>query len=360
MDLSVCQFGTYPPPLTGISVHIKSVSDRLEKLGARVRIINTTTRPSGGLAVRSLRTALHYAKALTGAMVSREDLVHIHASAGLTFWSRLPLLVALRLRRKPSVLTIHSGSFPEWASAQRLTRPLLRFALGLPARVIALNEAQRDTYHALGCTPERVSLIIPFIGAEKAGALPERVEEFRASHEPLLCVSGGWRRLYGIEGFISAFAELRKAPGMSNAGAVALMSFSSHDDPGYCEEIERQVESAGLTPHILFLPSGQTPHEQAMALMQVSDVFVRSSLHDGDAVSVREALLIGTVTVASDTGLRPEGCLLYPPGDGAALAEVLQQVCASDRQPVATTPSRAVEDGFDQLLRVYVEVTGRD
>jgi len=47
-------------------------------------------------------------------------------------------------------------------------------------------------------------------------------------------------------------------------------------------------------------------------------VFVRPTLADGDAVSVREALALGRVVVASAVGERPAAARLFPAGDAAA------------------------------------------
>ena len=46
-------------------------------------------------------------------------------------------------------------------------------------------------------------------------------------------------------------------------------------------------------------------------------ILLRTTLYDGDAVSVREALWIGTPVIASDNGMRPEGVRLVPKEDAA-------------------------------------------
>lgn len=357
MNLSVCQFGTYPPPVTGISVHIQSLVVRLRQAGVGVRVINTTATGGGGAVRRRVRSLLHYALALVKGMAARESVVHAHGSSGLTFWSRLPLLLVLRLRGKATLYTNHSGDFPDWAEGQRLTRPLLRFAVRLPSRIIALNERQRQAYLSLGCHPDRLSLISPFVGfCGEIGPLPAQLTSFAAHHSPLICVSGGWRRLYGLESFVAAFSELRRNPEFSAAGAVALMSFSAHDELAYQEEVQAQLLKLGLGDHLLVLPGGQTPHPEAMALILASDAFVRPSLHDGDSVSVREALALARPTIATDTGLRPVGCLLYPPGDSRALAELLDRVLREPRSPAP--PISAEDDNLARMLEVYRQVTG--
>jgi glycosyltransferase involved in cell wall biosynthesis len=60
-----------------------------------------------------------------------------------------------------------------------------------------------------------------------------------------------------------------------------------------------------------------------------SDLLLRTTLHDGDSVAVREALHLGTPVIATDNGMRPVGVDLIPVSDTAAL-------------------HRAVEDGLER------------
>ncbi|MGB8508341.1 MAG: hypothetical protein WCD76_08045, partial [Pyrinomonadaceae bacterium] len=53
------------------------------------------------------------------------------------------------------------------------------------------------------------------------------------------------------------------------------------------------------------------------------DLFLRTTLYDGDAISVREALHIGVPVIATDNGMRPDGVRLIPISNGAALVEAI-------------------------------------
>ena len=54
---------------------------------------------------------------------------------------------------------------------------------------------------------------------------------------------------------------------------------------------------------------------------QKSDVFVRPTFMDGDAISVREAGTLGVPVVASNVGTRPEGTVLFEVGNKSQLVK---------------------------------------
>jgi hypothetical protein len=60
-----------------------------------------------------------------------------------------------------------------------------------------------------------------------------------------------------------------------------------------------------------------------MEAMLRSRVMLRTTLYDGDALSVREALRLGTPVIASDNGMRPEGVRLIPKADLTALMRAI-------------------------------------
>jgi hypothetical protein len=70
-------------------------------------------------------------------------------------------------------------------------------------------------------------------------------------------------------------------------------------------------------------------------------------------VSVREALALERVVVASAAGHRPPGCLLFPPGDAGALA---RQMLAVRRLPAGAPVALAGRDPFDVIREIYASL----
>jgi glycosyltransferase involved in cell wall biosynthesis len=90
---------------------------------------------------------------------------------------------------------------------------------------------------------------------------------------------------------------------------------------------------------------GELHRSTALALIAACDVFVRTTLVDGDSVSVREAIALGRQVIATSVGHRPPEARLVPPADADALARGLLDAAA---QPA---PAAAVA-GADPLQRV--------
>jgi glycosyltransferase involved in cell wall biosynthesis len=85
------------------------------------------------------------------------------------------------------------------------------------------------------------------------------------------------------------------------------------------------------------------------------DILLRTTLYDGDSVSVREALYIGTPVIATDNGMRPAGVHLVPPSDAERLRDAvvsLADVGAARREPAGDGQEnvRAVAQFYEDLL----------
>jgi glycosyltransferase involved in cell wall biosynthesis len=88
-----------------------------------------------------------------------------------------------------------------------------------------------------------------------------------------------------------------------------------------------------------------------------SDLCLRTTLYDGDALSVREALHLGVPVIGTRTVLRPPGVHLIPIHDIDALhGAILRQLSnPQPRVPQETTGEmdniRAVVDLYEELLK---------
>jgi glycosyltransferase involved in cell wall biosynthesis len=106
----------------------------------------------------------------------------------------------------------------------------------------------------------------------------------------------------------------------------------------------------GLPPHMFAI--GDLTHESCLAVIARSDIFVRPTYSDADAVSVREALALGTPVVASDVVRRPEGTLCFKTGDAGDLAAKIESL-VSESGALRHVPSQSAENGIHRLLELY-------
>jgi len=191
-----------------------------------------------------------------------------------------------------------------------------------------------------------VSNTFPFEPAA-AGPLPAEVERFVDEHTPLVSSTGGPSVEYGLVPAVRAIGRLRTRH--PKIGMVLVLTRYGND--AYAEELRRAVESEAVGGSVLL--ARDIP--DFIALLARSDAFLRSTLVDGDSMSVREALALGLPTVASDTPFRPEGVLIYRKDDVEDMIEKLSEGLERGRADASVAREEA-EANLATLLDAYATV----
>ncbi|HUB08464.1 MAG TPA: glycosyltransferase, partial [Myxococcales bacterium] len=93
---------------------------------------------------------------------------------------------------------------------------------------------------------------------------------------------------------------------------------------------------------------GEIAHGEVLALLAATDVFLRPTLADGDAISVREALAAGAAVVATSVVPRPAGTRIVAPDAGALAAATLGAL----EDPPPRRP-RPLPSAHHRLLQLY-------
>ena len=107
--------------------------------------------------------------------------------------------------------------------------------------------------------------------------------------------------------------------------------------------------------HVLLY--GDMPHAVTLRAMLECDMLLRTTLYDGDSVSVREALYIGTPVIATDNGMRPPGVHLIPRiGPGAIARCGGEPSC--DAGVARQAPAGDGQENVRAVLRFYEELLG--
>jgi glycosyltransferase involved in cell wall biosynthesis len=314
--MRVLQLGPYPPPHGGVQTNLVAIRHYLLRRRIPCAVLNLTRhRSARDEEVYHPASALEVLKLLWRL---RSDIIHVHIGGNVS-----PRLLAMSficslLPRRKLVLTLHSGGYPS-SEHGRNARP--RSWRGLVFRrfdkIICVNDEMVEMFRRFGVRPERLHLICPhaFFANIEDVALPAPMRDFFARHRPLLLTVSGLEREYDLPLQIEALAKLRERfPG---AGLVIIGGGSLEDD------LRRLIAGKPYSGDILLC--GDIPHEQALRAMAESDLFLRTTLYDGDAISVREAMHLGVPVIATDNGMRPAGVRLIPKSDEAALVAAVEE-----------------------------------
>ncbi len=337
--------GPFPPPHGGVSVHVAQARQEVLSAGIPCRVLNTDRRAPGSPDYIRMRGRFQLAGAVAQHAVRRWT-VHVHTSGHNSRGWVLSLLCGLAAKAAPgSVLTLHSGLTPAYLDAAGAAgRQVAAAACRLYGRIICVNPAIGAAVSALGVPTGALAIVPAFLGSRRSDcALPARVLDWVRSKRPLLSTVLWFRPEYGFDLLLRATAQLRQLhPGL---GLLVM------GDTERRVEAERTVAAAGQG-ETLFL-TGDVSHAICLALMARSDLFVRATLADGDAVSVREAVSLGIPVVASDVGGRPAAALLFRAGDLADLTSKIQTGLSLARPGVGGSAQPKQPGGLCRLLEIY-------
>ncbi len=321
--MKVLLIGDYPPPYGGISVHVQQLAEFLRQHGAECTVLDiepgTTPKP-GAIRVAGrfgfLQTLIHF--------YGRGYVSHIHTN-GHNFKSWLAIGVTAWvgfLFGRRNIATVHSGLMPNYvARGGRGRRLLIRAALWPLERVIAVNQKIEQTLLGLKIKPSRIFMLPAFSLGARARALPEWFSDYRRRFSPLIASAVYLEKEYGTELLVEACVALRR-----KYPRLGCMIMGSGSEEG---TLRAQIQRAGGKDFLFLL--GNVPHDLCLSLMERSDLFIRPTFFDGDAISVREALALGVPTVASDVGYRPPGTVLFKPGDVDSLIEQMDRTLQMGR-----------------------------
>jgi glycosyltransferase involved in cell wall biosynthesis len=345
--MRILQMGPYPPPHGGVQTHVVAIRRHLLKNEIPCAVINLTRhRKPAADEVYYPESALEVLRLLFGL---RYDIVHLHIGGKLaTRLLALGFLCSL-LPRKKVVLTFHSGGYPSSEEGRRASpRSLRGFALRRFDRVIGVNRELVEFFERVGVALNRIRLIHPHALSTEAAAdsLSPQLETFFETHKPVLTTVGLLEPEYDLPLQIDAIGLVHKR--FPNAGLVIVGSGSLEG------ELRNRIGSKPYGKDIMLC--GDVPHAVTLRAVAESDAFLRTTLYDGDSISVREALHAGVPVIATDNGMRPQGIELIPSCDLGALHRAIEErlIQENPRQ----SRGAADEQNLESVLEVYRELMG--
>jgi glycosyltransferase involved in cell wall biosynthesis len=252
------------------------------------------------------------------------------------------------------VFTFHSGGFPSSPAGEAArARSFLGGVLRRFDALIGVNPQIVEFFQRMGVPAARTHLVYPHafgpetaaIAARGRAGLPEPLRGFYAAHDPVLVTVGLLEPEYDLPLQIGALGRVRERH--PRAGLVIAGSGSRE------AELRAQIAAAPWGEHVLL--AGDVPREHTLLAIATADAVLRTTLYDGDAISVREALHLGTPTIASDNGMRPAGVRLVPMQDEPALVDAIARVVAEARPGARPAPTGG-EENVEAVAGLYARL----
>ena len=343
--MRVLQLGPYPPPHGGVQTNLVAIRRFLLKRGIPCAVINLTRHrkaeadevyyPKNALALVRLLLRLPY------------DIIHLHL--GGHFSTRLLGLCLLcsLMPRSRAVLTFHSGGYPSSAAGRTARYWTLRgFVFRRLDRIIGVNAEIIQMFRKFGVPSDRLRLIYPHVlsAPEQDAPLPESLQSFLTTHQPVMISVGLLEPEYDLPLQIEVLGLIRQR--FPQAGLVMIGAGSLED------ELRKRIEAQPYAEHILLC--GDVAHGATLRTIAESDLVLRTTLYDGDSISVREALHLGKPVIATDNAMRPPGVDLIPPSDLAALHRTIELRLTHAKQQLSS--NGAGEENIKAVFDVYREL----
>ena len=345
--MNVLLIGPYPPPHGGISIHVVEVKEQCERAGMHCRVLNLNRNAVKSPQYISFHSNLDFLAILLR-HARRGWIFHLHANGH----NRKNWLVTLAVGlvgqlASSSILTVHSGTSHIYLSKDRFwNRMLARISCSFYDRIVAVNEQIRCVLVDLGVSPDRLEVVPAYfstLSAPSLNTLPADVAELVEEPGPVLSTALFFRPEYGFQLLLGALGRLRERYPQMRCLFMGSGELQA--------EAEQRIGQLGLNDAVKLL--GDLPHEQCLAVMSASDLFVRANLHDGDSISVREALSLGVPTVASDVGHRPKGTVLFRAGDADDLVLKLDATLAEPRRSRSRATVESTPGAAHRLMEIY-------
>lgn len=350
MRRKIALIGPYPPPIGGVSIHVQRLCAYLQDKGAQCTIHALATNdpvPADILPATNTKTLLRQL------ITSRAEILHYHGH----LWHQRASLTLFKLLGKKIICTFHS--LREDVSMRSIVRErLIAFTLRFSDALIATNVEIAQALEAWGAHPNKISVIPAFIPPLASDGqtknFPSYLSNFIETHSPVL-IANAYKiaffqdqDLYGLDMCVELCARLK--PDYPQIGFICCLP--SVGDQQYLALLKTRVQAAGINANFLFVTEKNLAF---VPLLEKADLFLRPTNTDGDALSVREAIMVGTPVVASDVIPRPEGAQVFRTRDNDDLYNKTRRILQKhDQHLLPHAP--ADSDGFsfaEKILAIY-------
>ena len=291
--------GPIAPPFGGVSVHISRLAELLKNDFEFDFVDESRTKKTEYFNLRSFNLLKYLKK------VKNTDLIYINSG---TSNLRIFHLLSAKFFAKKTILTIHS--FPK---TNKLLNAFISNFYRLSNKVILVNEhLNRNLILPKNKTVIREAFIPPSIENETSlpGYISDWLSEKKKKGEIVICANASRLEMsnnedvYGLDLCISICERLNKKKIPANF--IFVVSSMDKNEEKFLEYKE-QIKKSNLTEIFLLVNEKLS----FVKLIQMSDVVVRGTNTDGDALTVREALFLKKPVIASDVVKRPEGVILF-------------------------------------------------
>ncbi len=345
----IINVGPYPPPIGGISIHIKRIKEFLEynKINTIVWDYSSISKNEKNVQKRNfLLSPFLYM------LAKDKDIIHYHIPGKLTKLY-ISIFNKLLFKKRKKMITIHGD-------CRFLTNTMPKLVvqmLNTFDAVICVKPDDKSYLQKIGVKTDIYEIspfIPPIYSPTQQISFPEEITQFLENHHPILTANASriafhdGNDLYGIDMCISVCEQLKK----EHPKIGMLYSLPQINDKKYFERMKQRIHDKNLQDNFLFLTCPIELH----TIISKSDIFLRPTNTDGDAVSLNEALYLKIPSIASDAVPRPKGTILFKNRDINDFHSSISQVL-NDYKTYKNKIENVKIDSMEHILKIYKKLS---
>lgn len=340
-------WGTYPPPIGGVSIHIYRLIHYLHEKDDSIILRNFGKTLPPFTYIKPLNNFwVEFVKLLFGA----RRVIHLHSNNVLAFF----LFILFGFRHKVGV-TIHNKNLIKETSFVK--KKVIKRFLRSSAFIILNDQDYKDKLiESFQCESKHIFILPAFFPPMKMEykGLSADIHNFRNNHAFVLSANAYKLRLennidvYGLDLLIRLVKELKD----EKVDVGLIFCLPAIGDVEYYNRCLSKIVDWGLENNILIV---QKELSNGFEVWKLSDLFIRPTSTDIEGISVKEALFCGTLAIASDVCVRPKEAILF---GNRNFEDLKQKVwdCYMNRNILVKDKIYISDNTVDEILNIYKSV----
>ena len=351
-DLRVGIIGVLPPPYGGITIHVKRLMDYLISRGVNITLLDEYK------GINKIRSNIRYYGGIRKYFRNTNFINHVYHYHSPNRFMRL-FLGIISIFGFKTIITLHGeGIKSQYNDHGFLWKLVYTFLIKQISVVICDNKDLRNFIVDQGVSFNKTKIISAFIPPVNKESdievIPENILNFYKKYEVTIFAMG-WIKfhngvdLYGLDMILELVERLNKKY-LTKIGFVVKLLLSDKQDPTY---YKKWIEKANSFKNVLVITEDL---EELYPLEKEASIVIRPSCTDGDSVSIRESLFLGTPVITSNAIPRPEGCILFQNRDinnfESTTVNLIEQILNKETINIPIQNNNA-----EQILKLYHSLT---
>lgn len=262
--------------------------------------------------------------------------------------SNMAAVAAARAIGVPSIINerVNTSAHFSTGRAAMLSRAMVRHFYGKASRILAVSHGVADCLvDDFGVDRTRVGVCYNPLDAEAIAAAARQEPAFPVTRDDIVCAG----RLVPNKNFALAIEAFRQqADGALGKARLIVMGKGPLRD-----ELQRQIDTAGLDHRILLPGFCENPH----AVIARAGVYLQTSNAEGFPNTLLEAMFLGTPCVATDCPSGPAEILGARAGEAGRFAEGAGGLVVPPND--ASACARAITAAMEPAMRERLTEAGR-